>query len=84
MSLLTGEPRSATVVADTDCELLEIDANGFRRLVLANPGVLERVTAATTTRREELERYRGEHAVSLAHIETTQSLLGRVRTFLRL
>ena len=30
MSLLTGEARTATVTAATDCDLLEIDAEGFR------------------------------------------------------
>lgn len=84
MSLLTGEPRSATVMAENDCELFEIDANGFRRLVLANPTVLERITTATTTRREELERHRDAHAISLPSAEAVQSLLTRVKSFLRL
>ena len=44
MSLLTGEPRTATVTAATDCDLLEIDVEGFRSVVLANPSVVEHVT----------------------------------------
>jgi CRP-like cAMP-binding protein len=84
MSLLTGEPRTATVVAEIDCELLEIDANGFRRLVLANPTVLERVTAATSARREELEHHRDTHAITATAAETRHSLLTRVKSFLRL
>jgi small-conductance mechanosensitive channel/CRP-like cAMP-binding protein len=84
MSLLTGEPRSATVMAATDCDLFEIDAEGFRRLVLANPTVLERVTAATAARREELERHRGVHALAATPTDSTQSLLARVKNFLRL
>jgi small-conductance mechanosensitive channel/CRP-like cAMP-binding protein len=84
MSLLTGEPRTATVQAETDCDLLEIDANGFRRLVLANPTVLERITAATAKRRDELESHRGAHATPTAAAESINSLLGRVRSFLRL
>ena len=43
MSLLTGEARTATVTAATDCDLLEIDAEGFRSVVMANPSVLEHV-----------------------------------------
>src|SRR5581483_1756556 len=35
MSLLTGDPRTATVVAETDCRLVEIDADAFRRIALA-------------------------------------------------
>jgi CRP-like cAMP-binding protein len=81
MSLLTGEPRNATVVAETDSELLELDAVSFRRLVLANPTVLDRVTQATTARREEID-HRGEED-SLPVI-TADTLLSRVKSFLRL
>jgi small-conductance mechanosensitive channel len=85
MSLLTGEPRKATVVAETDCELLEIDANGFRSLVLTNPTVLDRVTAATTARRDEPGYRRDDaHSGPVTTIEAMHSLLARVRSFLRL
>ena len=84
MSLLTGEPRTATVTGDTDCDLLEIDAEGFRRAVLANPGVLERITAVAATRREEMERHQEAHAMPAPAVDTRQSLLHRVRQFLRL
>lgn len=84
MSLLTGEARTATVTAVTDCDVLEIDAAGFRRVVLENPSVLERVTSVTAARREELARHRETHAVATAVADTRQSFLARVRQFLRL
>ena len=84
MSLLTGEPRTATVTAATDCDVVEIDAEGFRSVVLANPTVVEHVTAVAAARREELDRHRETHAVSASKIETRQTLLIRVRQFLRL
>ena len=84
MSLLTGEPRTATVTAIRDCDLLEIDSEGFRRAVLANPGVLERITAVAATRREEMERHQEAHAMPAPAVDTRQSLLHRVRQFLRL
>ena len=84
MSLLTGERRNATVVADADCELLELDAASFRRLVLANPTILDRVTAATEARRRELNRYRDEHALPVNAPDPMLSLLARVKNFLRL
>jgi small-conductance mechanosensitive channel/CRP-like cAMP-binding protein len=84
MSLLTGEPRTATVTAATDCDLLEIDADGFRRVVLANPSVLERVTNVTAARREELQRHRETHTIAAAIAEARQTFLTRVRQFLRL
>jgi CRP-like cAMP-binding protein len=84
MSLLTGEARTATVTAIRDCDLLEIDAEGFRRAVLANPSVLERITAVAATRREEMERHQEAHAMPAPAAEIRQSLLHRVRQFLRL
>lgn len=84
MSLLTGEARTATVMALTDCDLLEIDAEGFRTVVMANPSVLEHVTTVTASRREELDRHRETRTAAVSTTEARQSLLNRVRQFLRL
>jgi small-conductance mechanosensitive channel/CRP-like cAMP-binding protein len=84
MSLLTGEPRNATVTAATDCDVVEIDAEGFRSVVMANPSVLEHVTDVTAARRAGLDRHREAHAETASTPETGQSLLKRVRQFLRL
>jgi CRP-like cAMP-binding protein len=84
MSLLTGEARTATVTALADCDLLEIDVDGFRRVVVANPSVLERITSVTAARREELARHRESHATVTATADPQHSFLTRVRQFLRL
>jgi small-conductance mechanosensitive channel/CRP-like cAMP-binding protein len=84
MSLLTGDPRSATVSAATDCELIEIDADAFRRVVLADAAVVDRVAAAVATRRAELDQHRASRPAGNAVVETPQTLLDRVRRFLRL
>lgn len=84
MSLLTGEARNATVTAATDCDVLEIDAEGFRSVVMTNPPVLEHVTSVTASRRQELDRHRETHATVAAMAEARQSFLDRVRQFLRL
>ena len=84
MSLLTGEARTATVTAATDCDLIEIDADGFRAVVMANPSVLEHVTSVAAARREGLDRHREAHAETASTTEIRQSLLKRVRQFLRL
>ena len=84
MSLLTGEARTATVTAATDCDLIEIDAEGFRSVVMANPSVLDHVASVTASRREGLDRHRESHATIASATETRQTLLKRVRQFLRL
>jgi len=83
MSLLTGEPRAATVAAATDCSVLEITVEDFRRLVLADPDLVERVAGAVAARRVEIERHRAEGA-TYTPTEARQSLAARVRRFLRL
>jgi small-conductance mechanosensitive channel/CRP-like cAMP-binding protein len=79
MSLLTGEPRSATVIARGDCLVLEIEADAFRSYVQANPAVIDQLASAATRRRQELEQAR---AGSAAAIPPTQaSLSDRMRRF---
>jgi small-conductance mechanosensitive channel len=83
MSLLTGKPRTASVVALSDSELLEITADAFRRFVLAQPAVLESVLDAVRTRQAELDHARA-NATTAVKDETPTSFLERVRQFLRL
>jgi CRP-like cAMP-binding protein len=84
MSLLTGEPRSATVIAATDCELLEIGGDAFRRIVLPDPELVERITSAVAARRADLEVHRTTKAVRPAAVEPPHTFLARVRKFLKL
>ena len=84
MSLLTGDPRTATVTAATDCELLEIRADAFRRVVLPDPALVERITSAVAVRRAELESHRATRTSRPAVAETPHTFLARVRQFLRL
>ncbi|MGE5816002.1 MAG: mechanosensitive ion channel domain-containing protein [Acidobacteriota bacterium] len=83
MSLLTGEPRTATVSAAGECRVFEIDAAMFRELAAANPSVLEKVGAAAITRRVELQAVR-DSAAATATPEATNSLLLRMKRFLGL
>jgi small-conductance mechanosensitive channel/CRP-like cAMP-binding protein len=84
MSLLTGDARSATVVAVSDCELLEIGADPFRRVVLADTAIVERIAGAIATRRAELDRHRETRAQAGTIEETPQTFSARVRKFLGL
>jgi hypothetical protein len=84
MSLLTGQPRTATVSAITDCVLLEISADDFRRIALAQPAVLEQVTAVVAERLASLTRSRDTAAATGTTGEAPRSFLLKVRAFLRL
>ncbi len=54
MSLLTGEPRSATVIAVEDAVLLEVDRPTFARLFATNPGLARQLSALLAQRRTQL------------------------------
>lgn len=84
MSLLTGQPRSATVVALTDCRLLEIAASDFREAVQKNPAIIERVTDVMIRRRAELDEYRASVDPPAPAPEPPQTFVARVRQFLSL
>ncbi len=83
MSLLTGAPRTATVKAVTDSELLEITSETFRQFVLANPAAVEQIGVAVADRAAELDEHRAAGSTS-AVAEPPQTFLTRVRRFLRL
>jgi small-conductance mechanosensitive channel/CRP-like cAMP-binding protein len=83
MSLLTGEPRTATVRTTVDSELDEITVEAFRRFVLANPSAVDQVGEAVAVRRAELDQH-ATAGVSVVAAEPPQRFLDRVRRFLRL
>jgi hypothetical protein len=81
MSLLTGEPRTATVIARGDTTVLEVDAAALRLLAAADTQVMDRVAHAAVTRRAELNAARV--AVPAAAVAgAKQTLFARMRKFL--
>lgn len=53
ISLMTGEPRNATIRARSDVEVLEINRSGFTLLFKAHPEVAEQVGEIIATRMSE-------------------------------
>jgi small-conductance mechanosensitive channel/CRP-like cAMP-binding protein len=84
MSLLTGDPRTATVTAVKDSVLLEITAATFRTIVADHPTVVEQVSNAVAARRADLEKTRKEAAAQVFPEETPRTLLARIQRFLHL
>lgn len=82
MSLLTGEPRSATVVARGDTTVLELDAEWFRALAASDPQAVEAIGAAAVMRRGELDAARTA-ATNTAVADAPATFVARMRKFLR-
>jgi small-conductance mechanosensitive channel/CRP-like cAMP-binding protein len=83
MSLLTGEPRSATVVAESDVAVLEIERSDFELVLAANPALLEPISQIAARRQaSDQESARNQPTLPLfAQDPAAQHLLQRIRTF---
>ena len=88
MSLLTGEPRSATVRAEGDCYVLEIGKPVMADVLRTSPDCLDQLSELLAKRKLETEGIvkdatkPGDHADK--HREYTASFLNRVRSFFEL
>lgn len=83
MSLLTGEPRTATVLARGETVVLELDAEMFRRLGEESPQAVEQVGMAAVTRRLELDRIRSATR-GAAVADAPATFVARMKRFLGL
>lgn len=55
MGLMTGEPRTATIVALSNVESFRLDKEAFRELIQNRPGIAEQVAEDIARRRTETE-----------------------------
>jgi len=83
MSLLTGEPRSATVLARGETVVLELTAGQFRHLAEEHPAAVEHVAIAAAGRREQLDQVKSS-ATGARQTEAKASFITRMKKFLRL
>jgi small-conductance mechanosensitive channel/CRP-like cAMP-binding protein len=84
MALLTGEKRSATVVASSDLDLFTLDKSGFHAILAANPAIAEEISTILAERREALSQAEGDVTArfeSGASGELKQRILDRIRSY---
>jgi small-conductance mechanosensitive channel len=82
MALLTGDARSATVVAKTDVECYRLDGKSFQGLLLKRPEIAEGMSRVISSRRPDLEKVREAFATQPGPATTEQGdLLTRIRRF---
>jgi len=87
MSLLTGEKRSATVVATTDCEVVEIGHEAFGRLLKARPvlaGALGELMAKRRMKNEGILSDKPGPAAVATEKEYAAGFQARLRQWFRL
>lgn len=83
MSLLTGEPRAATVVAVQDAVLLAIEREGFRDALLSNPDVGKQLAELLESRTTELNAV-ANAALSTAPAREPGRILGKLKELFKL
>ncbi len=55
MSLMTGAPRAASVIAKTDVECYRLDKEAFEAVMLARPSIADEIAHVLVTRRAQLD-----------------------------
>lgn len=83
MSLMTGEARTASVVAATDVVCYRIDKPAFQQVLREMPSIADQIAEILVMRRTALSQVRDEREeVKRSRAETAkQDLLGRIRGF---
>ena len=82
MSLLTGAPRSATIVALSDVECYRLNAEVLQRLLERRTDLAEKLAQALRDRRSQLQSYRPSGQPRSSSAELSQGdLLERIRGF---
>ncbi len=85
MSLMTGAPRTATVRAVEECELLVVVKGAFRQFVESSPDLAERISRVMAERQANQERaeheIRGHHEDDHAAATRHRPLLRRIQEF---
>lgn len=83
MALLTGEPRTATIVADTDVDAYVLVKERFRPVLEDNPKIIEDISLIAARRKQELDKEASQIAARLAPVqrEEQQNLLARIQRF---
>ena len=79
MSLLTGEPRSANVIAVTETEVLRIDKNGLKPLFESNPQLVESICEMIEERKEVLKVHVGSETD--VQSDTEKGVLKSIKKF---
>jgi small-conductance mechanosensitive channel/CRP-like cAMP-binding protein len=82
MSLLTGEPRTATVTASEDAVLLEVDRDAFARHFVEHQGLAQQLSEVLARRKTELDDKL--NALPAESAVQARDILARLRKIFRL
>jgi small-conductance mechanosensitive channel/CRP-like cAMP-binding protein len=88
MALLTGEKRSATVVASGDVDVFRLDKAGFQKIIAGNPSIAVEISGILAQRRDAQSQAAGDVTERLYHddeaVDLKQHILKRIRSYFAL
>lgn len=87
MGLLTGEPRSASILARTDVECYELNKTAFESILKARPAIAEDIARLMASRQVQLEAMRSkmsEETSGLLRTRRESDLTDKIRRFFAL
>ncbi len=86
ISLLTGEPRRATITATEDTDLVAVSKGEFREIIAAHPKIADKLSSAIEKRRADIEREFAEAgdvdaAATVEKEYSRENVLKKIKTF---
>jgi len=82
MGLMTGAPRAATVIAETDVECFRLDSEGFAEILKERPAIADQIAEILARRRSELMNAMTDLQTSPGRLQAeTGDLLDKIRSF---
>jgi small-conductance mechanosensitive channel/CRP-like cAMP-binding protein len=81
MALITGDARTATVIAKTDVECYRLDRASFQELLLGKPQIAEEMKRIMGSRKSDLETARQAFATAGPPADAEVRLVSRIRRF---
>ena len=79
MGLLTGEPRTATVLTEGETEVLEINIQCLKPILEENPDLVESLSRVVAERRESLDKVDDES--TKAEVKDKASIFNSIKRF---
>ncbi|HRE18182.1 MAG TPA: cyclic nucleotide-binding domain-containing protein, partial [Rhodocyclaceae bacterium] len=86
MGLLTGEPRTATVIARSDMECYRLDKSGLQEILQSRPAIAETLSQVLATRLEQ-NAHADEPSPESAAADRAglaRAMFGKIRAFFNL
>lgn len=84
MGLMTGAPRSATVVAKSDIECYRLDKSGFEDIIRARPELAENMAHILATRLQQIDELQTQYhreQTDAEHAQHHAAIVKRIRDF---